>query len=278
MLRTRVITALILVGIIIAVLGWGGAMAWNGFVAVMIIVGLWEWSRFARLPSNQQYLFAAVVGTALIASGQFIHEPRFLVPLLVMSGIFWVTLAPYTLKRVGGAWLDNSWLQLAVAVVLLAATGASLVVARERGIMFLFSLFALVWIADIAAYFCGKAFGKKKLAPRISPGKSWAGAWGGIAGGVIYGWAWVFVAQAFPVLQGNWPEVLLGKWHPVMFTAWLVALSALSITGDLFESLLKRRVGFKDSSQLLPGHGGVLDRIDAQIPVLPIAILIVGTV
>ena len=200
MLKTRVITALVLVSLIILILGFGGPFAWSAFVAVMIILGLWEWGRLAMLPMPQQFIFAGLGGALLVTVAFLTNSFQQTLPWLIGSALFWITLGPYTLKNVGGDWLSKPLLLLPVAILLLGATGASLIIAREQGFSYLFSLFALVWIADIAAYFCGKAFGKRKLAPRISPGKSWEGAWGGVLGGVAYGWAWIAVANQFPAL------------------------------------------------------------------------------
>jgi phosphatidate cytidylyltransferase len=128
---------------------------------------------------------------------------------------------------------------------------------------------AIVWVADIGAYFAGKSFGKRKLAPSISPGKSWEGA--------IGGWFAVIALSAascmFPALHGTFAPLVLEKWGWAGFIAVMTVIVAASIVGDLFESQLKRRAGMKDSSNLLPGHGGVLDRIDALIPTLPLAVL-----
>ena len=136
--------------------------------------------------------------------------------------------------------------------------------------MYLFSVMAIVWIADIGAYFCGKAFGKRKLAPTISPGKSWEGA--------IGGWICVLVLAAassfIPALENTFTAQLLARKGWLIFVSVMTLITAASVVGDLFESSLKRRVSMKDSSNLLPGHGGVLDRIDALIPVLPLAALV----
>jgi phosphatidate cytidylyltransferase len=123
---------------------------------------------------------------------------------------------------------------------------------------------ALVWVADIAAYFAGRAFGRRKLAPAISPGKTWEGVAGAVVGVLAYGGA-VF---NFSPLAGKLPLSV------PLLALLLVTLTAVSVMGDLFESLLKRQAGIKDSSQLLPGHGGVLDRIDALTSALPLSALI----
>ena len=131
---------------------------------------------------------------------------------------------------------------------------------------FLFSTMAIVWVADIGAYFSGKAFGKHKLAPTISPGKSWEGAIGGWILVLIFGAG----STTISVFHDTAPTQIFEKFGWVGFVAVMTTLSVASVVGDLFESLLKRRAGMKDSSALLPGHGGVLDRIDALIPVIPI--------
>ncbi|MGZ5183428.1 MAG: phosphatidate cytidylyltransferase, partial [Ramlibacter sp.] len=148
----------------------------------------------------------------------------------------------------------------------------AIVVLFSHSPLFLLSVMAIVWVADIGAYFSGKAFGKRKLAPSISPGKSWEGAiGGGIAVLVLAALSVQFGGAAFADTFAARVANTLG-W-PVL-VAVLVLMVAASIVGDLFESQLKRRAGMKDSSSLLPGHGGVLDRIDALIPVLPLAALI----
>src|SRR5690606_4973316 len=141
----------------------------------------------------------------------------------------------------------------------------------EYGAWCLVSMMALIWCADIAAYFTGRAIGRRKLAPSVSPGKTWEGAVGGVVAAAV----WTIGTVAIP---GSFGAVLAQYWSlPVVFILACL-MAALSIIGDLFESLLKRRAGVKDSSRLLPGHGGVYDRIDALLPVAPVAILLTGTV
>jgi phosphatidate cytidylyltransferase len=133
-----------------------------------------------------------------------------------------------------------------------------------------------VFIADIAAYFVGRSIGKRKLAPSISPGKTWEGAIGGGIAVQVYGIFCLFVNA--PWVERTFPAVLAKHWGIPLALIILLALSSLSVVGDLFESMLKRRAGVKDSSHLLPGHGGVLDRIDAQLPVLPLAALLIWSI
>ncbi len=141
---------------------------------------------------------------------------------------------------------------------------------RDIGPVALLAAMAIVWIADIAAYFVGRAIGRRKLAPSISPGKSWEGAIGGCFAVVVAG----LVAAAAPALGQALPARLVAVWSPLGAAIALAALVALSIVGDLHESLLKRQAGVKDSGTLLPGHGGVLDRIDALVPAMPAAMLL----
>jgi phosphatidate cytidylyltransferase len=135
----------------------------------------------------------------------------------------------------------------------------------------------LVWVADIFAYFAGRAFGlkftKRKLAPAISPGKSWEGVWGGMVGVVVLGVAWVLADAAAGASVPSLYSRLAAIGWPVLLIAVLF-LAAMSVVGDLVESLIKRAAGVKDSSQLLPGHGGVLDRVDALLPTLPLAMML----
>jgi phosphatidate cytidylyltransferase len=145
--------------------------------------------------------------------------------------------------------------------------------ARAQGVELLLSMMTLVWVADISAYFAGKALGRRKLAPAISPGKSWEGVCGGAIGVACLaaGWTWAGLSQGHPdaSLYGRlWSH---GPWIAALA---LAVLTAASVAGDLFESLVKRSAGVKDSSGLLPGHGGVLDRVDALLPVLPVAMML----
>ena len=149
--------------------------------------------------------------------------------------------------------------------------------ARSAGINFLLSILCLVWVADIAAYFGGRRFGRRKLAPAISPGKSWEGVWSGMAGVLLLGGVWTRLVDTQPGVDSPSLYGLLwaGLGLPLAVLA-LVFLSAMSVVGDLLESLVKRAAGVKDSSRLLPGHGGVLDRIDALLPVFPLALALAG--
>jgi phosphatidate cytidylyltransferase len=140
------------------------------------------------------------------------------------------------------------------------------------GVPFVLSLLLVVWLADIGAYFAGKAFGRHKLAPAISPGKTWEGAIGGWLAVLVVATVAILVHAFEPTLY----SALLERLGAIRTLVALTILVAFSVVGDLFESMLKRQAGVKDSSGLLPGHGGVLDRIDALLPVLPLAMLLLG--
>ena len=195
--------------------------------------------------------------------------------LLLMAVFFWFFIAPFILAK--GMNLSLQKLRpfyVLLGFILLPATWFALVFLRELGLVFLLSSMALVWVADIGAYFVGKAFGKRKLAVQISPGKSVEGAVGGFVLCYVYALACVFFLPFESTLFGAW-AIRFG-WIPMFLM--VTVLTVFSIFGDLFESQLKRLAGVKDSSHLLPGHGGVLDRVDALIPTMPIAALLAGLV
>lgn len=276
MLRTRVITAVVLLLLLLAVLVYGGVLGWNLFVLAVLLGAFWEWARLGQFGSSKSILYAILGGSICLAGSQFVSLQTSGFPLLALASVFWIAFAPWCLRHVSLGVLANPFVYGAVGFVLIAAAGFALVVTKTYGIVFLLSAIAICFAADIFAYFFGKAFGKRKLAPRISPGKSWEGAFGGAFSVLTLSWAVVLLADQFPVLENTWQVMAFERWHPVVFSFWLLVLSAYSVVGDLFESMLKRRAGMKDSSQLLPGHGGILDRIDAQLPVLPLAILLVS--
>jgi phosphatidate cytidylyltransferase len=174
----------------------------------------------------------------------------------------WPRLAQPARWLLGLALLWTAWLAIAHA--------------RVAGLNFMFSVFCLVWAADICAYFAGRAFGRRKLAPTISPGKSWEGVYGGVAGVLLLAGAWVAADRAWGFDGPSLYTRLLDVAGPIGAVAALLVLTAMSVCGDLFESLVKRAAGAKDSSRLLPGHGGVLDRVDALLPVFPIALAVAG--
>jgi len=196
-----------------------------------------------------------------------------------LSGGLWVLLGAWVIQRGVDGW--GLWprpLRWLLGLALLVVAWLAMVQAHQRGVNFLLSVLVLVWAADVFAYFAGRALGghwiKVKLAPAISPGKSWEGVLGGMVGVSVVALCWVTVDARWHVSVPSFYSVLLAKGAVLTWVA-LMFMTAMSVVGDLVESLVKRSAGVKDSSALLPGHGGVLDRLDALLPTLPLAMMIV---
>jgi len=270
MLRQRVITALILVGILFASLAAASPWPFALVTLALLAAGAWEWGRLngaAEAVSWALGVAMALLGVATLTIG-LAGAP--------LGGAWWLAVGLWTL---GGALVLRrgvpAWphaprlLRWLVGLALLMLAWAALIEARAVGINFMLSMLCVVWMADVAAYFGGKAFGRRKLAPAISPGKSWEGVWSGMAGVLVLALVWMALDRRFG-FDGPSLFTRLVQAHGWAVTALaLLALCMLSVVGDLIESLVKRAAGAKDSSQLLPGHGGVLDRVDALLPVMP---------
>ena len=273
MLKQRVITALVLVGLLLASLlatpTWPFAVL---TLALMAAAG-WEWGRLNKAGGFASLAMGAAValaGAVALLAGAHEREPGLLWWLVTL---LWLAVAVLALRAGPAAWprlaRPARWL---VGLIALWAAWLALAQARGVGINCMLSVLCVVWMADVAAYFGGKAFGRHKLAPSISPGKSWEGVWSGMAGVLALSALWIWIDGRFAV---DGPS-LFSRLHDAHGVAGLVlallVLCAFSVVGDLIESLVKRAAGAKDSSRLLPGHGGVLDRVDALLPVLPTAL------
>lgn len=276
MLKQRVITALVLLAILLPALFYPTAIPFCAVAMVMIAAGAWEWGRLNGYGSIASLAagFACVVLCAMSWDLGMLDQP---LPLLWrLAGAAWVLVGAWLLRGGVAGWprIPRA-VRLVVGVLALWLAWLAVAQARFMGIEFLLSLLLLVWVADIGAYFAGKGLGgrfsKGKLAPAISPGKSWEGVWGGMVGVLVLCIAWVALDST-----GNSFYARLAAQYglPVTLLA-MVFLAAFSVVGDLVESLVKRSAGAKDSSGLLPGHGGVLDRVDALVPVLPLALMLV---
>jgi phosphatidate cytidylyltransferase len=270
MLKQRIVTAVVLLLLLLP--ATFAPVTWPFAVVTLLAVGAaaWEWG---RLNGGGALALGAVVALACAVSvwaGWDQDAPR---QLWWWASFAWVLGGAATLYAgvpgwprvpralrwlIGGAALWVAWL--------------AIVNARAQGIDFLLSVFCLVWAADIAAYFGGRAFGRRKLAPSISPGKSWAGVYSGMAGVIVLAFAWMALEARLPVDSPSLYRQLRGTAGGVVMVIVLLLTAAMSVVGDLVESLVKRAAGAKDSSGLLPGHGGVLDRVDALLPVFPLAL------
>lgn len=269
MLKTRAITAFILAPIFLVALFLLPDILWALMTLGIIIVGVWEWIGFTEASSAHKKAYTILtllVGLTLLVLLEFGWTRPLEYALfwgILGATVFWLTFVPiwlvtrypiknfWILASIGWAVLLPTWFAL---LALKVSPLLSLVNLQGTGAYLLLGIIAAVWVADSAAYFCGKRFGKHKLAPLISPGKTWEGVLGAWLAVSIYG------AIICKILhQDYWLIIIL----------W--GITVLSIMGDLLESLMKRHAGVKDSGQLLPGHGGILDRIDGLTSSLPLA-------
>lgn len=274
MLKTRIITALVLLAVLLPVLFFQYFPAFAVVVTLFLAAAVWEGARLFGLSEGRARV-AGIVGALLFVMLMYKAQPGAVTGLYAIASLLWlIRYAPSLglgLPPLGGAanWSMALTFSFALFVAFFAIVGLYL-----QSPLYLLSVLALVWIADIGAYFSGKAFGKRKLAPSISPGKSWEGAIGGGIAVLLIASATVLAAGAAPWLQDTFAVRLQARFGWGLTLLILLVIVAASIIGDLFESQLKRRAAVKDSSNLLPGHGGVLDRVDALIPVLPLAALL----
>jgi phosphatidate cytidylyltransferase len=253
MLKTRVITALALGLAFLACLFFLPQLGWWLLVAAVLTVAAWEWQRLAGMQGLLGQIYAPVTAFLFLV---VVAQAQLCQPLLMASTLFWLLAVPFWLyfkwpMRNFGAW------RALMGWFLLIPAGVAMVVLRGagNGALVLLAAMAVAWIADSFAYFTGRQIGRHKLAPTISPGKSWEGVLGGLAAVLIY--------------------LLLLRPTGQLISSMILALvlTAVSVMGDLLESLFKRQADMKDSSNLLPGHGGVLDRVDSLLAILPVAAL-----
>lgn len=268
MLKTRVLTALVMVAFLLPSLYLLPQVGWALLLAVCIGVAAWEWGALLGWRQTARIVLGGL--TALLCAtltwidpqalgvGAFQPDSPWVLAFYLAAAVFWFAILPFWLRH---KWTMGGVSGLLVGAVVLLPTWLAMVQLRALGPSILLAVMALVWIADIAAYFAGRRFGKHKLAPNISPGKTREGAVGALVGVMVYGLlvGHFFLAELF----------VLAIWLPA-----LLVITAVSIVGDLFESLLKRKAGIKDSSNVLPGHGGVLDRIDSLTSTLPVVALV----
>ncbi|MEY3473671.1 MAG: hypothetical protein RL087_129 [Pseudomonadota bacterium] len=279
MLKQRVITALALLAVLLPALFYPDPAPFAAVALLLVAAAAWEWARLNQLPGAAALATAALCVALCAGAWAAGWLGQRLTPLWALAAVLWVAAVTLLLRRGPQGWstLPLAW-RWAGGVLALWLTWLAVAQARVLGINVLLSVLTLVWAADIAAYFAGRAFGlrftRTRLAPSISPGKSWEGAWGGWLGVLALGALWA-------IFEPRWQPSHLSLYGQLAQSGWwlmlvaLTLLTAMSVAGDLVESLVKRSAGVKDSSGLLPGHGGVLDRIDALLPTLPMALLFV---
>lgn len=250
----RVATATVLLAVFLPALFFAPPLPWALLIALIAGLAAYEWARISAFPAWLPVFYGAGMAlVAMIVHFMPAHTTAMLI-LYAMAAVFWTLAVPLWLA---GRWrAEGFFVRAAVGALVILPTFAAVVGLREQGPLLLLGVMTLVWIADSAAYFAGRRFGRHKLAPAISPGKSWEGVLGAGAALVLYASAISAVIHGLRI-----PGALL----------LAAALLYFSILGDLFESWMKRLAGVKDSGSWLPGHGGVLDRIDALTAALPIA-------
>lgn len=272
MLKQRVITAVALLALLLPALFM--QPVWPFAILTLVLIGAagWEWARLNGAGSVAPALGAllALACGAAAWAGWSRSAPAL---AWWLATLVWVVGGAWSLRGGPAIWPSiPAALRCAVGLVLLWTAWLALANAKSIGVNFILSVFCLVWVADIAAYFGGRALGKRKLAPSISPGKSWEGVWSGMAAALLLGLLWVLLDRSMEVDSQSLYTRLTNRLGAVAMGLAVVSLVAMSVVGDLFESLVKRAAGVKDSSGLLPGHGGVLDRVDALLPTFPIAL------
>ncbi|MEO8037768.1 MAG: phosphatidate cytidylyltransferase [Betaproteobacteria bacterium] len=271
MLRQRILTAAVLLPLALGALFLLPNALWSVVIAIVMALGGWEWGRLSGWGTRGRIAFACFIAASCLAVYMTLAsglsgaaKQRVELVLLIGAMVFWLGVA---VPWFGLRWHVRAPLPLALAGWWVLVPAGFAAARLQHTPALLLALLIVIWVADTAAYFAGRRFGRNKLAPHVSPGKTWEGVAGAFLGVLLYFMA--LAAARLPVLPTlmHWPVV-----------AVFFAMTALGIVGDLFESWMKREAGVKDSGTLLPGHGGVLDRIDALTASLPLAALAAVTV
>jgi phosphatidate cytidylyltransferase len=256
MLKLRVITsviALILIGVVLFVIPQNYAEL---IIGLLLVAGAWEWSGFLEVSGDAlRWLYTGIVGAGLAAV--YFVVPEMTETILLVAFVWWFIAFLWTLRYPTRIPLPLRWL---CGLLVLIPLYAALILLFRLGTGYLLFTLLIVWAADAGAYFAGKTFGRVKLAPAISPGKTWEGVIGGLT-----------LVAALAIAVGLWRDLNIG-----VFLPFVLAVAALSVVGDLTVSMFKRTAGVKDSGSLFPGHGGVLDRIDSVAAAAPLFALGLG--
>lgn len=254
MLKQRVITAVLLLVVVLAALFAESPLYWRIFINIMVLIGFWEWLRFCQITElpGQALSFAVFIAALALTQLGFVSVTQ-----AALAGCaLWLVLFVFTATD----WLNGlhqKMLKLLIGVALLSIGGLLVIELKnlDNGPLWILCFMVCVWAADIGAYFVGRRFGKTKLAPTVSPGKTVEGLLGGVAFALL-----LYV----PILL-----IYFSTMAALMLLLTVIITVLISVVGDLFESKMKRYVNLKDSSQILPGHGGVLDRIDSLLSGAP---------
>jgi phosphatidate cytidylyltransferase len=277
MLGQRVLTAVVLLALLVPALLAPQSWPFNLLTLLLIAAAGWEWARLNQSGMAASLALGAVLAgacAAALAAGWSLHPPAM---AWWLAATAWVAGGALALRSGPSLWPQLPRLaRLALGQAALWAAWLAISHARSIGVNFILSVFCLVWVADIAAYFGGRRFGKRKLAPSISPGKSWEGVYSGMVGVFVLALAWRALESHFQADSLSLFGQLLARLGLLGGLAALALLAGMSVVGDLIESLVKRAAGAKDSSRLLPGHGGVLDRVDALLPVFPLSMALLS--
>lgn len=263
MLGQRIITAVILIALLLAALLWLPPTGWTLLVTALALLAAYEWGKLAGYGHLGTVAFSLAVllgmgmGLGIIPAKYFFSAHSF----FLHAALFWIVIVPLWLA-LGYKTRQPGIMALAGLMVIVPTALAMILLPRPFELL---ALMATMWISDSAAYFAGRAFGKHKLAPQISPGKTWEGVAGALVATLLY-------AEGLQRMGFSFSNIT-PQGYSLKITALFMLLACLGIVGDLFESWMKRCAGVKDSGNILPGHGGVLDRIDALTSTLPIAAL-----
>lgn len=267
MLKQRIITALILVPLMIGGIFYLPQPYFELFIGLIVVLGAWEWANMAGLEkAPQRIVYATAVGGIMLVS-HLLQAQFDLYQLILAAGVAFWCVAFFFITQYPK--MSNIWgsvpARMIIGLLVLLPMWVGFIELKQMLWSSSFIVFVLfiIWGADTGAYFAGRAFGKRKLAPKVSPGKSWAGVYGGVATTLLLaaGFGYYLETEHYiPLLGINWVN---------LFVITLIT-TAVSVTGDLVESMFKRHRGIKDSSNLLPGHGGVMDRIDSMAAAIPV--------
>ena len=271
MLKTRVLTAAVLLAVLLSALFLLPRNGWIAFCALLLGVAAWEWGALAALAAFGRFIYASLLvglfvlpGILGAARANGLYAPA---GVYYAAAFFWLILAPLWIWR--RPYIGGRAALLGAGAVALVPACAALVDLRSIHPSLLVAILLTVWISDSAGYLVGRRFGKRKLAPTISPGKTWEGVAAALAAVALYALAWASLSGS--AILPAWPSRV--QMPPAWIVPVLLGLAVAGMIGDLFESLIKRQAGVKDSGTLLPGHGGILDRIDAPLAALPLAVL-----